>query len=981
MDRILNLCTSLPVLSKYKAKLDECLAQGRSLQLPLTAPDAYNVKYSLLQMVLDISVLLAALSLPIIEPLSSDRIAQLTQCALSALYCGIAVSVYGGVLNTSSTSGGSSAKGSSTSSGQGSLPPQQPQVSSTGAFGKEAGPTDGSDPMEELSRQAVNKALDVFATVGALFKQHVRGYIYRNLCSMGVWMMISGIQAAISIAGVVPSKASSLVAEEAAKLKSPSRSGSSDTQNAQQQAGGRMNFHKIQQGFGVLNNAIAHQCLTLWVELIDDLKLDARSSATATDAQSVTEPVGFDIFENYSSLQCVARILNSTSLPQLFTFLATISYRKATSLRRANSKNLVDDEAISYTDSTTYFNETIICSEDSETEEDDSDSYLGLWFKETLSPESKEDTIEKHAADSRADKSNGTTVVAAKDEPHEYLELSAQIFSILDLCLSCNHKYLLAYMKGGLTEHQIVLLANILKDLDRDSMRADSELLPGGCVRWQGALEKFSGYLCRYLHNLICNDVISEALQSSLLLHLGVSPWTYDLNVWPLQVYPRTLSVLVQIILMKPLQEKEAACLSVWHRLINTLVEGVCLPKGEGESPEDLNVEHAQLLLYLFHSLNLMQKKSILLLTAGGVIRCAEVCRTIASEKPIADHQVILLSRLLLLLEYLMRHLYNGPNVLLEQVRFSLFSVLSIPAQKFQSDINKKAKMMMTYCRKELEEKHKKWNPEAARCTRPRFYSLTVTDNKLQQDFKLDGLAWNFILCTPDKLKYQLLVDSLIDILGVLDVCSTTSTYSTLSVAHYCFGLAWKLLLGLPPSTQHVEALMAEKVPEMHSLMWSIRCQYASQEYLIENSLVKQGMYTEDAKSLWKKVSHHVAQLRYSVTQTIHGLNHFNQAFQYRKWIVLIQLMHYLQTPFFCPAESPKLSKVILVDTLITRINLVMEQEISKKKPDSLASNAADTVENIRMKSQMPDVAMEGLFNDMLAKLLDTTELLRDSLL
>lgn len=947
MDKILNLCTSLPILAKYKAKFDECMSHGRGLQLPLTAPDAYNVKYSLYQMVLDISVLSAALSLPIIEPLTSDRISQLTQCALSALYCGIAVSVYGGVLNTSGSSGGSKTTASASSSSAAAATPPPPPP----AFNKDQLPADGSDPMEELSRQAVNKALDVFATVGALFKQSVRGYIYRNLCSMGVWMMISGIQAAISVAGLVPSKA---LATDEAKLKSPSRSGNETQQ--QGSSSGRMNFFKIQQNFGVLNNAISNQCLTLWVELIDDLKMDARSSATDA-GQTIADPVGFDVLENYSSLQCIARILNSTSLPQLFTFLATISYRKATSLRRASSKNLVDDEAVSYTDSTTYFNETIICSEDSETEEDDSDSYLGLWFKETLSPESKEDTVEKHAADSR-NEAGGTTVVAAKDEPHEYLELSAQIFAIMDLCLSCGHKYLLGYMKSGLTEHQIVLLANILKDLDRDGLRPDPD--SASCVRWQAALEKFSGYLCRYLHNLICNEVISESLQSSLLLHLGVSPWTYDLNVWPLQVYPRTLSVLVQIILMKPLQEKEAACLSVWHRLINTLVEGVCVPRSDAGDVEDLNVEHAQLLLYLFHSLNLMQKKSILLLTAGGVIRCAEVCRTVAADKPITDHQVILLSRLLLLLEYLMKHLYNAPNALLEQVRFNLFNVISMPAQKFQSDINKKAKMA-TYCRKDLEDKHKKWNAEAGRCTRPRFYSLTVTDQKLQQDFKLDGLAWNFILCTPDKLKYQLLVDSLIDILAVLDVCNASATYATLSVAYYCFGLAWKLLLGLPPSTHHVEALMTEKVPEMHSLMWSIRCQYISQEYLIENSLVKQGMYTEDAKTLWKKVSSHVAQLRFSITQTISGLSHFAQTFQY---------------------QTPKLSKVILVDTLVARINLVMEQEIKRKKAEiAPANNTADTVENIRMKSQMPDMAMEGLLNELLAKLLDTIEIVRDSLL
>lgn len=61
-------------------------------------------------------------------------------------------------------------------------------------------------------------------------------------------------------------------------------------------------------------------------------------------------------------------------------------------------------------------------------------------------------------------------------------------------------------------------------------------------------------------------------------------------------------------------------------------------------------------------------------------------------------------------------------------------------------------------------------------------------------------------------------------------------------------------------------------------------------------------------------------------------------------------------------------------------MNLVLEQEIKKKRPESSATNTADTVENIRSKSQMPDVAIEGLLNDLLIQLLDCIEILRDSL-
>lgn len=58
-----------------------------------------------------------------------------------------------------------------------------------------------------------------------------------------------------------------------------------------------------------------------------------------------------------------------------------------------------------------------------------------------------------------------------------------------------------------------------------------------------------------------------------------------------------------------------------------------------------------------------MQKKSVLLLTGSGAVRCSEAVKT-----PMKDYQLLHLSRLLLLLEYLMEHLYDAPPTLLEQV-------------------------------------------------------------------------------------------------------------------------------------------------------------------------------------------------------------------------------------------------------------------------------------------------------------------------
>ena len=59
--------------------------------------------------------------------------------------------------------------------------------------------------------------------------------------------------------------------------------------------------------------------------------------------------------------------------------------------------------------------------------------------------------------------------------------------------------------------------------------------------------DEFSFALYRYTHNVIASNLLSETLQNILLVQLGVSPWVPD-GDWPLQVLPRSLSVLAQVI-------------------------------------------------------------------------------------------------------------------------------------------------------------------------------------------------------------------------------------------------------------------------------------------------------------------------------------------------------------------------------------------------------------------------------------------------
>lgn len=694
VDTLLDVGVSLPILNRYRSKYQDTIVGGKTLYLPLTQVEASTVKSAMTHMHTDLSILGQAHTLIALQPLTPSRIEKLSMCGISALYNAVLTSIAASVLSMCQASSGSQKS-------------QQPAAASTsqgsgGSSSVQASSKDHDD-FEEQACTIVNKALEIYTSIGEMFKASARMHVYQNHLCYGSWLLISGIQGAMGASG------SSTTTGKSSSIASSSEStGTPSTPIA------RVNLFKVQQGFGELNAAIANHSIKLLSELIDDLKIESACGFATVNSGGGNsldvEPAQFDILQNYSALQRIVRVLNTATLHQLFTFLATVAYRKACTLKRANTKDRTECEPISYSDSTTYYNDSLSCSDNSE--EDDSESYLGHWFKETLSPETHDDNANACSQDRNGDQKSA--LVPKLDEPHEYLDLAADIFCFLDQFLANRHAYMQRYVKAGVSDQQMLLMANIIKDFDRDGMRQDggSNASGGGepnCSNWQTAMIRFSGAAGRYIHNLISTSLLSEQLQSNLLQHLSISPWSTETNSWPLQVYPSTLSVLVQILLLKPTQEKEAACLSVWHRLINTLVEGVCSAGNASDADyEDLNIEHAQLLLFLFHSLNLMQKKSILLLTAGGVIRCADVCRGISSDRTIRNSQMMLLSRLLLFLEYLMKHLYNAPPELLDQVRWNLFSVSSMPDTHKITDLLNSRTKLTSYCRQDIEEKFRK---------------------------------------------------------------------------------------------------------------------------------------------------------------------------------------------------------------------------------------------------------------------------------
>ena len=285
---------------------------------------------------------------------------------------------------------------------------------------------------------------------------------------------------------------------------------------------------------------------------------------------------------------------------------------------------------------------------------------------------------------------------------------------------------------------------------------------------------------------------------------------------------------------------------------------------------EDLNVEHAQLLLFLFHSLQLMQKKAILLLCAQTLIRAAQAAFSII---PLHDIQLMLLARILLLLEYLIKNLYDAPAAMLEQIQINLLSLTGLvqwsPTGSNRSGADGPPSTRMFNCCRELEDSFKRFgSEEEGCCIRPRFYLLSSADGNTQDLPKLDGLACSFLLAPSDSFKYSALYGAILNVLHVVHQCEFHSVrkdkrdYNALCAVQYCFSAGWRLVQCLPPSVPVMESLStagAEVEPSalLHALLWGPRSAHKIYNAWITDCLVKQGLTTQKAIFVVKAAAKH----------------------------------------------------------------------------------------------------------------------------
>ncbi|CAG2121127.1 unnamed protein product, partial [Medioppia subpectinata] len=286
------------------------------------------------------------------------------------------------------------------------------------------------------------------------------------------------------------------------------------------------------QGYNTLCISLAAHAIQLLSSLFDDLKSEISlgsynrlSNAEKLTSHHSSSSFKYNKFGYYSAWQRIEMLMSNINITNLLFTLSSASYRKAgllkTVSRTASLEQNDKTNSPSVSNSHDLDDESCFSSDDSSRDED-SEPILGHLFREH----------DESQASDKSMKSRQTldmNYCNDKREPHRHLTLSTSIFELLNTYFVCSEiESLRHYFKQTINDSQICILAHIIKDLDRE------------CVHNYNFYSDFSPALTSFMHNLIATEVLSDALQNSLLSSLGVNPDPAPEGVWPLYVAPKT---------------------------------------------------------------------------------------------------------------------------------------------------------------------------------------------------------------------------------------------------------------------------------------------------------------------------------------------------------------------------------------------------------------------------------------------------------
>nr|XP_026654187.1 E3 ubiquitin-protein ligase UBR4 [Zonotrichia albicollis] len=842
-EKLLRVCLNLPYFLRYINRFQDAVSANSFFIMPATVADATAVRNGFHSLVIDVTMALDTLSLPVLEPLTPTRLQDVTVLALSCLYAGVSVATCMAILHVGST--------------------QQVRTGST------------SSKEEDYENDA--------ATI-------VQKCHYQNFQLLGAWCLLNSLFLILNL--------SPTALADKGKEKDPLAALRVRDIIARTKEGvgsPKLGPGKGHQGFGVLSVVLANHAIKLLSSLFQDLQVEALHKGWESDGP----PAVLDIMAQSTSIQRIQRLIDSVPLTNLLLTLLSTSYRKACVLQRQRKGSMSSDASAS-TDSNTYYEDDFSSTEEDSSQDDDSEPILGQWFEETISP-SKE----------------------------KFLSLASNILNfITSSMLNSRNNFIRNYLSVSLSEQHMATLASIIKEVDKDGLKGTSD-------------EEFAAALYHFNHSLVTSDLQSPALQSTLLQQLGVAPFSE--GPWPLYIHPQSLSVLSRLLLIW--QHKASAqgdpdvpeCLKVWERFVGTLKQNALQGTLPGDT-EDLNVEHLQLLLLIFHNFSERGRRSIMMLCIQTIVELTANMESQQCSVP------LLVARLLLVFDYLLHQYSKAPVYLFEQVQYNLLTP-PIGWVSGSQDSSRRTSVPLYHGFKEVEENWTK-HCSSDSAPQPRFYCILSPEASEDDLNRLDSTVCEVLFSRATK--YDELYAALTSLLAAGSQFDTLRRRENKNVTaleacalQYYFLILWRILGILPPSRSYMHHL-AMNTPEMsdcdllHTLRWSSRLQIPSYVVWIKDHLIKQGMKAEHATPLIELTSSKCISVKYDVEIAEEYFARQISSFCAVDCTTILQLH-----------EVPSLQSIYTLDAAISKIQVSLDEHFSKSAAETDPQKSSEITKNL----------------------------------
>ncbi|ELU10961.1 hypothetical protein CAPTEDRAFT_154354 [Capitella teleta] len=802
------------------------------------------------------------------------------------------------------------------------------------------GASSRDEDVDVIAMSLIKRALEVFNLVSDAIKSSTRASgnasFYPNFQLLGAWCILRGLHSQVNWMHSLVEKPSSPQTMRKTASKSDTPKSSKDSSLSR-----TATTVKSHSGFGVFSVPLAYHAVTLLSGLMEDLLQEpSAAEVESTDLNSLKswiyllkatlQPEATDSKFCMSFTDCldafsrVKKLTSAFNLVSLLFSILNISFRKVFIILTDPTGS---DRSSSCSDSNTFYEEDFSSSDDSSDEDDDSEPILGHWFEETMLPHdspsvggpdlpSGGESDSKAAGTPKALSDDSDLEAMEKRQPQGFLSLATSILQMMNSRLfdqSCFQ--LTTYVRASFSDTHMSTLASVIKDLDRESPAPDHSVYG-----------PFSSALAKVVHTLISGGLLTDANQDVLLEQLGVDPKCASVaDPWPLTVHSRTLSCLAQVLLLRQQRERqdaggalngqsEIAVKNIWNRFLQTLTETCVHSDGVARQLEglyhetllfittnihdftDINVEHLQLLIFLLHGLPLMVKKNLLLRL---------------SPLPV--------TRLLVMMDYLLHYFYDPPPQLIEQVQYNLFGAF-VGATGVADETNRKY-----FLCSEVEDNYwKNLDGEAAKG--PRFYNLGPADYTNQDTPKIDGLACSFLQSNPDMLDYNAFYDGCISFLSFGSRVDKTKDFSFLDACcmQYHLLVCWRLLGSLPPSIQFLQDIESEDHPMddshiLHSLRWLPRLNHKAFKGWAKDSLVKQGMTTQKSDATISNVIKKNESILYDVKMALRYIQD-----------EIIMMPPTQPGGVLQPSKLPGIHQVIILDSIIAKVQVMLDDAFTQ---------------------------------------------------